>query len=74
MCSPSTISTTHRKAIPLLKRFFNKVKKIFLAVFKWIKDGLNKIGEILTEENIAKAQYIVRQSLQVLSRQFWEPA
>ncbi len=47
---------------------------MFLAVIKWVVDGIRRVAEAFTDENVQKAQRIAQQSLMVLSRQFWEMA
>ena len=47
---------------------------MFLSVMKWLVDGIRRIAEAFTDENVQKAQRIAEQSLMVLSRQFWEMA
>lgn len=54
--------------------FLARLKEMFLAVIKWVVDGIRRVAEAFTDENVQKAQRIAQQSLMVLSRQFWEMA
>lgn len=72
MRSPSIIS--HSKETSLFKKIIERIKRVFLAVIRAVRNGLRKFLSVLTEENIKRAEHIVQNSMMVLSRQFWEPA
>lgn len=58
----------------MFKKIIERIKRVFLAVIRAVRNGLRKFLSVLTEENIKRAEHIVQNSMMVLSRQFWEPA